>query len=66
VSAEKHHLEFKRIKKETIKAFLLVLEDGREEFIPKSQMIDNPNDYSAGDGSGSMEVTAWIANEKNL
>jgi len=60
-------VNFDKIKVETAKAFLLILDDeeGTEVWIPKSQMAD-PEDYKEGDQNGSVSVTEFIAREKGL
>lgn len=59
------HLDVKSVKRETDAAFLLVLEDGSEHWIPKSQMAD-PNDYEEGDENCTISVTEWIAEQKGI
>jgi hypothetical protein len=57
------HLDFRLIKKETADAFLVILEDGEEEWIPRSQVSD-PEDYAEGDTDGTISVTAWLAEKR--
>ena len=52
------------IRRETAKAFLLVV-DGDEYWIPKSQMRD-PDQHLEGDTDCEVEMTEWIAREKGL
>lgn len=59
------HLDVTLIKRETEQAFLLVLEDGNETWIPKSQMSD-PEDYAEGDTDCTVSITEWIAEQKDL
>jgi hypothetical protein len=58
------HLDVDEIKRETDKAFLLVI-DGDEHWIPKSQ-ISEPDDYEVGDKNLTVSVTEWIAEQKEL
>jgi hypothetical protein len=58
------HLDVDRIKHETDKAFLVVIDD-EEHWLPKSQISD-PDDYEAGDEDCTISVTEFIANEKGL
>lgn len=58
------HLDVEEVKRETDKAFLVVI-DGEQVWIPKSQ-IDSPDDYEEGDTNCTISVTEWIANEKGL
>ncbi len=58
------HLDVELIKRETPKAFLMVI-DGEEHWIPKSQVAD-VDDYEEGDRDCGVSVTEFIANEKGL
>lgn len=58
------HLDVDLIKRETPKAFLVVI-DGEEYWLPKSQVSD-PDDYAEGDTDACISVTEFIANEKGL
>jgi hypothetical protein len=58
------HLDVDRIAKETEAAFLLVI-DGAEHWIPKSQVSD-PENYEQGDEDLTISVTHWIADQKGL
>jgi hypothetical protein len=58
------HLDVEEIRRETDRAFLLVL-DGEEVWVPKSQVSD-PEDYAEGDRDVSLSVTDFIAHEKGL
>jgi hypothetical protein len=58
------HLEVEKIVRETDAAFLLLI-DGEEYWIPKSQVAD-PDEYQAGDEGCTISVTEWIAREKGL
>lgn len=59
------HLEVSEIKRETDKAFLVVLEDGAEHWLPKSQIAD-ADDYSEGDTNCTVSITEWLAGEKGI
>lgn len=58
------HVSVDLIKKETDAAFLVVI-DGDEHWIPKSQMSD-PSDYSEDDEDVTISITQFIAKEKGL
>lgn len=45
---------------------LLVLIEGEEHWIPKTQIDDDSEVYSQKTSGGRLVVTAWIAKEKNL
>lgn len=51
-------------KRETAKALLVVI-DGAEHWIPKSQIHEDSEVYEDGH-SGTLVVTAWIADQKGL
>lgn len=59
------HLEVELITKATGKAFLLVLEDGEQVWMPFSQIAD-VDDYAEGDEDVTISVTEWIAEQKGL
>lgn len=59
------HIEVAEIKRETDKAFLCVLEDGEEVWLPFSCIAD-AEDYSAGDQDCTMSITEWLASQKGL
>jgi hypothetical protein len=59
------HLDVDLIKSETDRAFLVVLEDGEEVWLPKSQISD-PDDYMAGDENVALSITEWIADQKGI
>jgi len=59
------HLDVKRIVRETPKAFLLMLEDGSEHWIPKNQIAD-PDNYDQGDENCTVSISEWIAQQKDL
>jgi hypothetical protein len=59
------HLDFETIVRETDKALLVRFEDGEESWIPLSQIADS-DDYREGDGPGTISVTEWIAEQKDL
>ena len=50
---------------ETDDAILAMLEDGREEWFPKSHISDNSEVYKKGH-SGGMIISPWIAKQKGL
>lgn len=58
------HIDVERIKKETSMAFLVVI-DGEEYWLPKSQITDWEV-YEEGDTDCSMSITEFIAEEKGL
>lgn len=58
------HLDDVEIKRETDSAFLIVWE-GDEYWIPKSQMAD-PDRYSEGDRDCNVSITEWIAGKKGI
>lgn len=58
-------LEVVEIKAETQKAFLVLLDDDSEHWIPFSQ-IDGAEKHSAGDKDVVLSITEWIAEEKGL
>lgn len=49
---------------ETDKAILCTI-DGKEHWIPKSQVNDDSEVYENG-GSGKLVITEWIAKERGL
>ena len=57
-------IEVDRIVHETDSAFLLLIDD-EKVWIPKSQ-VEDPDSYSKGDCDLTMNVTEWIAKEKEL
>lgn len=58
------HLDVDLIKKETDKAFLLVI-DGDEFWVPKSQVSDH-DDYEEGDKDVTMSISQWFADKEGL
>jgi len=59
------YVDVELIKKETPAAFLMVI-DGEEHWLPKSQMAD-PDDYDEGDVNlTDVAISAWIAGEKGI
>lgn len=58
------HVDVDEIKRETDSAFLVVV-DGEEIWLPKSQISD-PDSYNEGDTNCTVSVTKWIAREKGL
>lgn len=57
------HLDVQVIRRETDRAFNVVLQDGRIWWIPKSQVAD-AGEYEAGDRDVTLSVTEWIYNQK--
>ncbi len=58
------HIDVDEIRRETEKAFLIVIED-EEYWLPKSQIADADN-YNQGDTDCTMSITEFIAGEKDL
>jgi hypothetical protein len=58
-------LDVQVIRRETEKAFQVILADGSIHWIPKSQ-VDYADEYRAGDRYLTMLVTEWIARLKEL
>jgi hypothetical protein len=53
--------------RETDLAILVRFEDGREEWIPKSQIADDSEVFDADENrAGTLVVTEWIAEQKGL
>jgi hypothetical protein len=60
------HLDFEEIVAESQKALLVRFEEGEQPlWIPLSQVADS-DDYSVGDGPGTISLTAWICEQKEL
>ena len=59
------HILIVEILRATDGAFLVLLDDDREVWIPRSQ-VDDHFAYGEGDRDITLSVTQWIANEKNL
>src|SRR5207249_6975883 len=60
------HLDVEEVVRETDKALLLRLEeDGREVWVPLSQIADNDL-YSEGDRNCSISVSQWFAEKEGL
>jgi hypothetical protein len=59
------HLDNVTVKKKTDRAFLLVLDDDEEYWIPISQVSD-ADDYEEGDEDVSISISEWIAGEKGI
>lgn len=59
-------VEFEKVKvtKETDKALLCVIE-GKEVWMPKSQIHEDSKVFKEGD-EGTLTVSEWIATEKGL
>jgi len=58
------HVEVERVVSETANAFLLLI-DGSEYWIPKSQVAD-PDTYERGDENVTVSMTDWIAKQKGI
>jgi len=54
------HLDVAEIKRDTGKAFLLLLEDGSEHWLPRS-VVSDPDDYDQGDRNCVVSVREWFA-----
>lgn len=59
------YLEVREILKVTEKAFLVMLEDGNEVWIPHSQLSDS-DAFEVGDVNIEMKVTSWWASQEEL
>ena len=59
------HLDVERVKRETDNALLVVLVNGDEHWIPKSQ-IDDSDNYGAGDTNCTISIPRWLAVEKDI
>lgn len=53
------------VKVETDRALLCVFEDGREYWIPKSQIQPDSEVMGKGD-AGEIAIPTWLAEEKSL
>ena len=62
---ETEYFEVEQVKAETDKALLCVFEDGREEWIPKSQILPDSQVQAKGD-DGEIAIPRWLAEEKGL
>ncbi len=58
-------IDVEEILRETDKA-LLCLIDGKEVWIPLSQIAPEDRDVKVGDTDVGLSITSWIANEKGL
>ncbi len=65
MASEWFHLDVEEILRETEKAFLVLLDDGEEVWLPISQ-ISEPEDYEVGDKDCTISITGWLAREKGL
>ena len=54
------------ILRETDKAFLIVVDAGKEYWIPKSQIDSDESNVDSEGDKGILVVTDWIAEEKGL
>jgi len=52
-------IEYSRIKSETDKAWLLILDDGEREWFPKSVCVLDKENFE-------IEVPMWLAEQKGL
>lgn len=59
------HLDVLQVLKETDKAFLFLLDDGEQIWIPKNH-IANPDDYEENDVDCTISISKWIADQKGL
>lgn len=59
------HLDVVEVRRESIKAFELELEEAEVVWIPKSQIHD-PGRLKMGDRNVTVSITEWIANEKGI
>ncbi len=59
------HLDVEEILRGTEKAFLVLLEDDEEVWLPLSQIKD-ADDYAAGDVNCTITITKWLAEQKGL
>ena len=53
------------ILKETDEAFL-VRQGDLEVWVPKSQFVENPDEYMEGDENVSFSIPIWLAEKKGL
>ena len=58
------HVEVEKVVLEIPKYFLLLI-DGSEHWIPKSQIAD-PDTYERGDENVTVSMTDWIAKQKGI
>ena len=59
------HFDVEFILRETDKAFLLHFDDGREFWVPKSQISD-ADDYSEGDEDCTVSITEWFCEKEGI
>ena len=60
------HVEYEAIRAVTEKAVLFIIE-GEEVWLPFSQIASaDRDDLEAGQESGSVSITEWIASQKGL
>lgn len=59
------NLKVAKIKMDREKSFLVVLPDGEETFLPKSQVCQ-PEKFTKDQENVVMKISEWIAGEKNL
>jgi hypothetical protein len=59
------HVKVKEIREDTLRAFLLVLENYGEVWVPKSLMAD-PDHYNVGDRDCEISLKEWYARKINL
>lgn len=58
------HVQVEEIKHETDKAFLVII-DGDERWIPKTQIADS-SDYEVGDKNITISITDFIAEKLGI
>lgn len=59
------HLDVQRILKETDRAFLLLLDDDEELWVPKS-VISDEGDYNEGDANCTISIQQWFADKEGI
>ncbi len=59
------HVDVTRILKETELAFLLLLENEKEVWVPKS-VIQDADDYDEGDENATVSIHEWWAEKNNV
>jgi hypothetical protein len=67
MSGDRYETDFEvtEVKVETDRALLVVLEKGREVWIPKSQIHEDSQVNGKGD-VGEIAIPVWLAEEKDL
>jgi hypothetical protein len=60
------HLDIDHVMKDTGKAFLVHVVDGRELWLPK-KVISDPEDYKEGDmGEITISIQQWFADKEGI